>query len=96
MFSLANLITWIVVGLIGGNIVSQIVTRTKAGFGFFSNLALGCAGAVVGGVFFTLFNILPSLDNVSVSARDLLAAMLGSLVVLLGYWIWRRNKTPAV
>lgn len=96
MFSLANLITWIVVGLIGGNLVGQVVTRSRGGFGFFTNLGLGCAGAIVGGVFFTLFNILPSLDKVSVSARDLLAAVLGSILVLVGRWLWLRYKTPAV
>ena len=44
MFTLANLVTWVAVGLIGGTLAGRIVTWQKAGFGLFSNLVLGCAG----------------------------------------------------
>ena len=49
MFTLSNLVTWIVVGLIGGTLAGRLATWERAGFGIWSNLALGCAGAVVGG-----------------------------------------------
>jgi uncharacterized membrane protein YeaQ/YmgE (transglycosylase-associated protein family) len=90
MFTLANLVTWIVVGLIGGTLAGRLVTWQRAGFGLFSNLALGCVGAIVGGAFFELLNLLPSLDKVSISARDLLAAFLGSIIVLGLRWAWMR------
>jgi uncharacterized membrane protein YeaQ/YmgE (transglycosylase-associated protein family) len=92
MFSLSNLVTWIAVGLIGGTLAGRIVTRQKAGFGLLSNLALGCAGALIGGLLFWLFNIWPSLDHVAVSARDILAAVLGSMLVLAGRWLWARRS----
>lgn len=90
MFTLSNLVTWIVVGLIGGTLAARLATWERAGFGLWSNLALGCAGAVVGGALFELFNLLPDLDKVSISARDLLAAVIGSFVVLGLRWAWRR------
>jgi uncharacterized membrane protein YeaQ/YmgE (transglycosylase-associated protein family) len=86
MFTLANLITWIVVGLIGGTLAGRVVTRQKAGLGLFANLALGCVGAIVGGALFELLNILPDLDKIAISARDVLAAFLGSILVLAIRW----------
>ncbi len=68
MFTLANLVTWVAVGLIGGTLAGRVVTWQKAGFGLFSNLVLGCAGAIVGGALFEMLNLLPSLDKVSISA----------------------------
>jgi uncharacterized membrane protein YeaQ/YmgE (transglycosylase-associated protein family) len=91
LFTLANLITWVVVGLIGGSLAGLAVTRQRAGFGLLSNLALGCAGAILGGALFELFNLLPELDKVSISARDILAAFIGSLLVLAARWAWRRR-----
>jgi uncharacterized membrane protein YeaQ/YmgE (transglycosylase-associated protein family) len=90
MFTLANLITWVAVGLIGGTLAGRVVTWNRAGYGLWSNLALGCAGAIVGGALFELLNLLPSLDKVAISARDILAAVLGSLLVLAIRWAWGR------
>jgi len=97
MFTFANLITWIVVGLIGGTLAGRLVTWRKGGLGLWSNLALGCLGAIVGGGLFELFNLLPSLDRVAISARDVLAAVLGSFLVLAARWVWWRwsGKTGA-
>lgn len=91
MFTLANLITWIVVGLIGGTLAGRVATRSMAGFGLWSNLALGCAGAIVGGALFELFNLLPDLDKVAISARDVVAAVLGSILVLAARRVWLRR-----
>jgi uncharacterized membrane protein YeaQ/YmgE (transglycosylase-associated protein family) len=92
MFTLANLITWIVVGLIGGTLAGRITTRSKAGYGPFANLALGCVGAIVGGALFELLDIWPNLDKISISVRDLLAAFVGSVIVLAAVWAFQRNK----
>jgi uncharacterized membrane protein YeaQ/YmgE (transglycosylase-associated protein family) len=55
---------------------------------------LGLAGALVGGFFFRLFGILPNLDKIAFSFRDVVAAFVGSLIVLLGLWIWQQFKSP--
>jgi uncharacterized membrane protein YeaQ/YmgE (transglycosylase-associated protein family) len=92
MFTLANFLTWIAVGLIGGTLAGRAVTRQRAGLGFFTNLFLGCVGATVGGALFWLANILPNLDKISISVRDVVAAFTGSIIVLAIRWVWIRLK----
>lgn len=92
MFTLANLITWIVVGLIGGTLAGRIGTRSKAGYGLFTNLALGCIGAIIGGGLFELLGLFPGLEKVSISVRDILAAFVGSVLILAAVWAYRRRN----
>jgi uncharacterized membrane protein YeaQ/YmgE (transglycosylase-associated protein family) len=92
VYSLPQLIVWVIVGLAGGTLAGVIVKRQAKGFGFFTNLALGLAGAVIGGVLFHLLGLFPNLDKVSVSMRDVVAALVGSLLVLLMLWLWQRYK----
>ncbi len=70
VYSLPQLIVWIIVGLTGGTLAGVIVKRESKGFGFLANLGLGLAGAVIGGVLFHFLGILPDLDKVSVSMRE--------------------------
>jgi uncharacterized membrane protein YeaQ/YmgE (transglycosylase-associated protein family) len=90
MPSLDQFIVWIVVGLVGGGLVGALVTWERGGFGLPRNLGLGLVGAVVGGLLFRMFGWLPSLDKVAVSLRDIVAAVVGSLIVLTALWLWRR------
>ncbi|HMN72139.1 MAG TPA: GlsB/YeaQ/YmgE family stress response membrane protein [Rhodoblastus sp.] len=90
MFTLGNLLTWLIVGIIAGSLTARVVTRQKAGYGLLTNIALGCGGALIGGGIFWLFNLLPALDKVAISARDVVAAVAGSLILLAGMWAWRR------
>jgi uncharacterized membrane protein YeaQ/YmgE (transglycosylase-associated protein family) len=90
MPSLIQLTTWLVVGLLGGSAAAMVVKRERRGFGLAVNLALGSLGAIVGGLLFRLFSILPTLDSISVSVRDLLSAFFGSLLVLATLWVWQR------
>jgi uncharacterized membrane protein YeaQ/YmgE (transglycosylase-associated protein family) len=94
MPSLDQFIVWIVVGLVGGGLVGALVTWERGGFGLLRNLGLGLAGAVVGGLLFRMFGWLPSLDKVAVSLRDIVAAVVGSLIVLTALWLWRRFASP--
>jgi uncharacterized membrane protein YeaQ/YmgE (transglycosylase-associated protein family) len=95
MPTLDEVIVWIVVGLLGGSLAGLLVTWERQGFGFLKNLGLGLAGAVVGGLLFRLLGLLPELDKVSISLRDLVSALIGSLLVLVGLWIWQRFRRPA-
>ena len=52
MFSLDQVIVWIVVGLIGGALAGALMTWERGGYGLWRNLALGLAGAVIGGLLF--------------------------------------------
>jgi uncharacterized membrane protein YeaQ/YmgE (transglycosylase-associated protein family) len=89
-----QLIVWAIVGLLGGSVAGMMMTWGKEGYGVVRNLGLGLAGALVGGFLFRLFGILPNLDKISFSFRDVVAAFAGSLIVLLGLWIWQQFKSP--
>ena len=77
MPSLAQFITWIVMGLLGGSLAGLIITRERKGFGLARNMGLGLAGAIVGGLLFRLLGLLPGLDQISISLRDVVAAFVG-------------------
>lgn len=91
MLGIANIITWSVIGLIAGSLAGALVKREKAGFGFWHNMALGFGGAIVGGLLFGLFNLFPGLDKVAVSLRDIVAAVVGALILLVALWFWSRR-----
>jgi uncharacterized membrane protein YeaQ/YmgE (transglycosylase-associated protein family) len=89
MPSLAQVIVWVIVGLIGGSLAGLIVTWKRRGFGLLQNLGMGLVGAVVGGLLFRLLGLLPGLDAVTISLRDIVAACAGTLLVLAVLWIGR-------
>jgi uncharacterized membrane protein YeaQ/YmgE (transglycosylase-associated protein family) len=89
-FTVAQFVTWLVVGLLGGSAAGMVVKRRRKGFGIAVNLAVGVVGAIIGGAAFRVFSLFERLDAVSVSLRDVLSAFLGSLVVLGSIWIWQR------
>jgi len=90
--SVSQLVVWIVVGLIGGSLASRLITWDREGFGNFRNLGLGLVGALLGGWLFRLLNLLPGLDKVSVSLRDIVAAVAGSLIILAAIWLVRSYR----
>ena len=94
MPSIAQFIVWLVVGLIGGSLAGLLVTRHRSGFGFLRNMGVGLIGALLGGFLFRLFGLFPRLDAIAVSLRDIVAAVIGSLIVLLAVslWSWARAR----
>jgi uncharacterized membrane protein YeaQ/YmgE (transglycosylase-associated protein family) len=92
MPSFYHILVWIVVGLLGGSLAALIITRDRKGFGLTRNLGLGLAGALIGGVLFRVLGIFPELDRVAISLRDVVAAFVGSLLVLAGLWLWQRSR----
>jgi uncharacterized membrane protein YeaQ/YmgE (transglycosylase-associated protein family) len=93
MPTFSQLVVWIVVGLIGGSLAGLLITWERKGFGLLRNLGLGLAGALVGGLLFRLLGLLPGLDRVTISLRDVVAAFLGSLLVLVAIWVWQRSTS---
>jgi uncharacterized membrane protein YeaQ/YmgE (transglycosylase-associated protein family) len=94
LVTLDQIVVWIIVGLLGGSLAGLLAKREKRGFGVWRNLGLGLAGALVGGLLFRLLGVLPNLDSVTISLRDVVASFVGSLLVLLVLW-WRGRATPA-
>ena len=74
------------VGGFAGTLAGRAVTWKKAGLGRWMNLLVGMAGAVIGGGLFRLFRIDLGLGELRVTFEDLIAAFLGSLLVIL---VWR-------
>jgi uncharacterized membrane protein YeaQ/YmgE (transglycosylase-associated protein family) len=93
MPSYDQLIVWIIVGLLGGSLSGLIIKRDRQGFGTARNLAVGLVGALVGGLLFRLFDFLPNLAKISVSLRDIVSALAGSLIVLAVLWVCSRART---
>ena len=92
MPSLDQLVVWIFVGLLGGSLTARLTRRERKGLGLLSNLALGLLGALIGGVLFRLLGLFAGLDKVSISLRDVLAAVVGSLLILAARWLWIRMR----
>jgi uncharacterized membrane protein YeaQ/YmgE (transglycosylase-associated protein family) len=92
MISASQILVWIIVGLIAGTLAGRAVTWERHGLGWWRNLFVGLAGAIVGGLIFWMFGLLGELDAVSISLRDIIAAVVGSLIILLAVWLWQRFR----
>jgi uncharacterized membrane protein YeaQ/YmgE (transglycosylase-associated protein family) len=92
MISLDQFIVWIIIGLLGGSLAGLMIKRERRGFGALRNLGLGLVGALVGGLLFRVLGLFPELDKVTVSLRDVVAAVVGSLLVLAALWLVQRFR----
>jgi uncharacterized membrane protein YeaQ/YmgE (transglycosylase-associated protein family) len=90
MISLDQFIVWIIIGLLGGSLAGLMIKRERRGFGALRNLGLGLVGALVGGLLFRVLGLFPKLDKVTVSLRDVVAAVVGSLLILAALWLVQR------
>lgn len=86
--TLAQIVVWLIIGLIGGTVAGMVVKWQRTGFGFWTNFGIGLVGALVGGLLFRIFNLLPDLEQVAISLRDVAAATVGSLIFLVALWVW--------
>lgn len=94
LVTLDQIVVWIIIGLLGGSLAGLLAKGEKRGFGFWRNLGLGLAGALVGGLLFRLIGLLPELDSITISLRDVVASFAGSILVLLALW-WRGKAAPS-
>jgi len=90
-FDLAEILAWLIVGLLAGTLAGVLVTRKRPGFGLFRNLVIGLMGAMIGGVLFKMLRIDLGLGRIVLSLNDLVAALAGSLVFLVALWLIRKN-----
>ncbi len=88
----AQIIVWLIVGLLGGTLAGVVVRWQRKGFGWWTNLGIGLVGALVGGALFRLFGIWPGLESISISLRDVVSAVIGSMLFLGGLWLWHKRQ----
>ncbi|MCG8584076.1 MAG: GlsB/YeaQ/YmgE family stress response membrane protein [Pirellulales bacterium] len=88
-----EIIVWVIIGALSGSFVGMLATRSKEGYGKLANLAIGMAGAVVGGLIFKTFDINLGLRNIKFTAEDLVAAILGAIVLLLAMWLFGKVRS---
>ena len=90
--NIGQIIVWIIVGGFAGTLAGRAVTLKRQGLGRWTNLVVGMAGAVIGGELFRLFRIDFGLGELKVSFEDLIAAFLGSLLVIFAWRIIARIR----
>ena len=90
--NIGQIIVWIIVGGFAGTLAGRAVTLKRQGLGRWTNLVVGMAGAVIGGELFRLFRIDFGLGELKVTFEDLIAAFLGSLLVIFAWRIIARTK----
>ena len=88
-----QIVVWIILRLHGRIHAGLLAKGEKRGFGIWKNLGLGLAGALVGGLLFRLLGLLPSLEGITISLRDVVSAFFGSILVLLGLWVKGRTTS---
>lgn len=77
-----QILVWVIVGALGGALAGMVVRGKLSGFGRYGNVLLGMVGAVVGGFIFGLLNIDLGLGQITITFEDIIAAFLGSLLIL--------------
>ena len=88
--TLAQLIVWLIVGGLAGNLAGRLVTFKKEGLGRWTNLGVGMVGALIGGFLFQLFHITLGWGDLKITFEDLVSAFVGSLL-FVGIW-WGIRK----
>ena len=81
-----SLLAWAVLGIVAGFIASKVVNKT--GEGLILDLVLGVVGALVGGWIMSLFG---EAGVSGLNLYSLVVAVLGAIVVLVGYHMIRRG-----
>jgi len=85
--TVGQFIVWLAIGIVAGNMTGRLVTFKKEGLGRWTNLGVGMAGALIGGLLFRLFHIDLGLGDLKVTFEDLIAAFLGSLLFVALWWL---------
>jgi uncharacterized membrane protein YeaQ/YmgE (transglycosylase-associated protein family) len=94
--NIGQIIVWIIVGGFAGTLAGRAVTLKKEGLGRWANLLIGMLGAAIGSELVKFFKIDFGLGELKVTFEELIAAFLGSLLVILAWRILMRTKAKDV
>ena len=90
--TIGQIIVWLIVGALAGSLTGMILTRSRRGYGRWTNLGIGLVGALIGGLMFNLLNINLGLGELAITFEDLLSALIGSLILLGIIALWQRSR----
>lgn len=76
------LVVWLIIGALGGYIAGIIIRDRRRGFGLIGNIVIGLIGALIGGFLFQALGITWG-SSISISADQVLAAVVGSLILVI-------------
>jgi uncharacterized membrane protein YeaQ/YmgE (transglycosylase-associated protein family) len=83
--TVGQFIVWLVIGGLAGTLAGRLVTLKKEGLGRWTNLGVGMAGALIGGLVLRIFRINLGLGEIKI--EDLIAAFFGSLAFVAIWWL---------
>ena len=89
--TITKIIVWLIIGALAGTLAGRLVTFSKQGLGFWTNLGLGMLGAVVGGGLFWLLGVDLGLGEIKITFEDLISAFIGSLLCVGAWWLIRKR-----
>jgi uncharacterized membrane protein YeaQ/YmgE (transglycosylase-associated protein family) len=92
--TISKIIVWLIIGALAGTLAGRLVTFSKQGLGFWTNLGLGMLGAVVGGGLFWLLGIDLGLGEIKITFEDLISAFVGSLLCVVAWWLISKRAAP--
>jgi uncharacterized membrane protein YeaQ/YmgE (transglycosylase-associated protein family) len=81
--STLQLLVWVVVGAVAGTLTSMLFYRKPSPTTDLSTLGLGLLGALVGRLLFDLLRVSLNLPALIISVDDVIAALIGSVIVLM-------------
>ena len=84
---LGPILVWLIVGGFAGTLAGRLVTFKKEGLGRWTNLGVGLVGALIGVGLFKLFHIDLGLGEIKITFEDLIAAFVGSLLLIVVWWL---------
>lgn len=96
--TVGEIIVWLIVGALAGTLAGRLMTFSKRGFGFWSNMCIGMLGALVGGFLFWLFHINLGFSEIRITFEDLISAFVGSVLCIIVWRLIRRgaDKKPEI
>jgi uncharacterized membrane protein YeaQ/YmgE (transglycosylase-associated protein family) len=92
--TISKIIVWLIIGGLAGTLAGRLVTFSKQGLGFWTNLGLGMLGAVVGGGLFWLLGFDLGVGEIKITFEDLISAFVGSLLCVVAWRLIRKRAAP--
>jgi uncharacterized membrane protein YeaQ/YmgE (transglycosylase-associated protein family) len=89
--TIEQLAVWLIIGALAGSLAGMLVTGTRRGYGPATNIVLGLIGAVIGGYVFDKLNVNLGLGSITISFDEIVAAFIGSLILLALLAVLRRR-----